>query len=170
MTIALYPGTFDPVHFGHIDIIQRAAALFDVLIVGIYDRPTKDLLFSTDERVSMMRNALRDLSNVRVEHYSGLTVEYAIRNGASVVIRGLRMFFDFELEYQMALTNRKMAPQVDTLCLMTSLDYAFVSSSIVKEISMAGGHVDQMAPKHVAEALASKLAGLGDKAADRLAL
>ena len=162
MSSALYPGTFDPAHFGHIDIVRRAAVLFEHVIVGVYDLPAKSLLFSTEERVAMLRIATQGLRNVSVAPYRGLTVEFADVVEASVIIRGLRMFFDFELEYQMALTNRKLAPHVDTVCLMTSLEYAFVSSSIVKEISMAGGCVDQMAPPHVVATLRGKLDDLGD--------
>ncbi|MBC7256180.1 MAG: pantetheine-phosphate adenylyltransferase, partial [Chloroflexi bacterium] len=134
MTIAVYPGTFDPIHYGHMDIAQRAAELFDKLIVGVYDRPQKNVMFTTEERLQMAREALADVANVEVLSYSGLTVDFARRQGAHVLVRGLRVISDFEVEYQMALTTRKLAPELDMVCLMTSLEYAFVSSTIVKDI------------------------------------
>lgn len=159
MIIAVYPGTFDPVHYGHIDIAQRAAGLFDKLIVGIYDRPNKSLMFSTQERVEMMREALVAVPNVTVAHYAGLTVQFARQYGARVLVRGLRVISDFEIEYQMALTTRKLDADLDMVCLMTSLDYAFVSSTIVKEVAMAGGSVAQFVPPHVEAALQARAAG-----------
>lgn len=153
MTIAVYPGTFDPIHYGHMDIAQRAAELFDKLIVGVYDRPQKNVMFTTEERVQMAREALADVANVEVLSYSGLTVDFARRQGAHVLVRGLRVISDFEVEYQMALTTRKLAPELDMVCLMTSLEYAFVSSTIVKDIAMAGGSVLQFVPPHVEAAL-----------------
>jgi len=161
VTIAISPGTFDPVHYGHIDIATRAAKLFDPLIVAIYDQPLKGLLFTTEERLALMREALKDIPNVSVESYSGLTVGYARRKGARVIVRGLRVTYDFELEFQMALTNRKLAPEIDTVCLMTSLEHTFVSSSIVKEVAMVGGCVDEMVPPHVVAALKRKFEQLG---------
>jgi pantetheine-phosphate adenylyltransferase len=157
MPVAVYPGSFDPVHFGHLDIAARATVLFDRLVVGVYDRPSKDLLFTLDERVDLMRLALAGLSNVIVVPYTGLTVSFARKHEAQVIIRGLRVPHDFEYEYQMALTNRKLDPAVDTLCLMTSLDYAFLSSTIVKDIARAGGNVSCMVPGHVADALRQRL-------------
>lgn len=157
MPTAVYPGTFDPVHCGHVDIATRAARIFDELIVAVYDRPLKNLLFSAGERMDMMTEALKGLSNVKVMSYSGLTVAFVRRQSAQVIVRGLRVTYDFELEYQMALTNKKMAPDVETVCLMTSLDYAFLSSSIVKEVAAAGGCVDAMVPPHVISFLRKKL-------------
>ena len=161
MTIAVYPGTFDPVHFGHLDIARRAATIFDQVIVAVYDRPLKNLLFSTEERLTMMKEALEDLLNIEVDTYGGLTVEYLRERGAQVIVRGLRVTYDFELEYQMALTNKKLASEIETVCLMTSLEHAFLSSSIVKEVAIAGGCVDAMVPPNVAEALVAKLQTLG---------
>jgi len=161
MRIAVYPGTFDPVTNGHVDIATRAAALFDHLIVAVYARPLKGLLFSTSERLEMMREALRDLPNVSVESYDCLTVDYAQQKGARFIVRGLRVISDFELEFQMALTNRKLAPDIDTVCLMTSQENLFLSASIVKEIAMLGGCIDRMVPPHVASALKRKLKELG---------
>lgn len=154
--IAIYPGTFDPIHMGHIDIATRAATIFDELVVAIYDRPAKRLMFTVEERVELVRQALADLSNVRVSSYSMLTAEFARQVGAQFIVRGLRVISDFELEYQMALTNRQLVPEVDTVCLMTKQSHAFLSSSIVKEIAMLAGDVSGMAPPHVTAALEVK--------------
>jgi pantetheine-phosphate adenylyltransferase len=147
------------VHNGHVDIASRAARLFDRLVVAIYDTPSKRLLFSTDERVDMMRQALKSLPNVQVASYHGLTVDFARQVGAKVIVRGLRVISDFELEYQMSLTNRKLAPEIDTVCWMTSLEYAFVSSTIVKELAALGGCIEQFVPAHVVRALADRFRG-----------
>ena len=158
MRIAVYPGTFDPIHYGHIDIALRAARIFDRLIVGVYDRPQKSLFFSTEERVAMATQALEDVPNVVVMSYSGLTVSFVQSVGARIIVRGLRAMFDFELEYQTAMINRQLAHDVDMICLMTSLDYAFVSSTMVKEIAAAEGPLDQFVPREVSEALAARVA------------
>jgi len=159
LTVAVYPGTFDPVHYGHIDIAKRAALMFDRLVVGVYDRPNKHLLFSVAERVVMMREALGDAASIEVKSYSGLTVNFVKSQGAQVIVRGLRVISDFELEYQMALMTHKLAPDVDMVCLMTSVDYAFLSSSTVKDIALSGGSVCQFVPPGVAEALQVRLKG-----------
>ena len=156
MTIAIYPATFDPITNGHIDIAARAAALFDELIAAVYARPLKRLLFSADERLAMTREALKHLPNVSVESYDCLTVDFALQKGAQVMVRGLRVLSDFEWEFQLALTNRKLAPDIDTVCLMASQDYSFLSSSVVKEVAMANGCIDNMVPAHVASALKRK--------------
>ncbi len=157
MTIAVYPGTFDPIHNGHIDIATRAAKLFDKLIVAVYERPGKHILFSVEERVDMARKAFEGNPRITVESYNTLTVEFARSRGASVIVRGLRVISDFELEFQMALINKKLAPEIEFLCLMTSQEYAFLSSSIVKEIAALGGCLDSMVPPHVKEALLRKV-------------
>jgi pantetheine-phosphate adenylyltransferase len=162
LTIAIYPGSFDPVHYGHIDIAKRAAHLFDTLIWAAYDRPLKNLMFSIDERLAMMREAATDTPNIKVMPYHSLTVEFARTQGATVMVRGLRVTYDFEIEYQMALTNRQLAEEIDTVCLMTSLKYAFVSSSNVKEIAFLGGDVSEFVPPFVETALKKRLAQLGD--------
>ena len=168
MTIALYPGTFDPVHYGHIDIATRAAAMFERLVVSVYDRSLKNLLFSTEERVALTRQALEHLPNVVVTSYTGLTVAFARQQGASVMVRGLRVTHDFELEYQMALTNKSLALEVETVLLVTSLHYAFVSSSIVKEVALAGGCTDKMVPDFVRAALKDKFRALGEISNDKV--
>ena len=163
MTRAVYPGTFDPVHNGHVDIATRAARLFEHLTVAIYDRPLKGLLFSAEQRKAMMQEALAATPNISVASYDTLTVEFANEIGAQVIVRGLRVISDFELEFQMALTNKKLAPGIELVCLMTSLEYAFLSASTVKEIAMLGGCVDGMVPRHVAEAMHDQFEGPGDR-------
>ena len=153
MTTALYPGSFDPATNGHLDIACRAAAIFDHLIVGVYDAPPKAVLFSTEERVAMFARALEGRRNVTVRAYSGLTVDFAKQVGATVLVRGLRALTDFELELQMALLNRKLAPEIETVCFMTAQEYSFLSSSVIKEIAKLGGCVDHLVPQHVKEAL-----------------
>jgi pantetheine-phosphate adenylyltransferase len=155
--IGVYPGTFDPIHYGHIDIVKRAAQIFDELVVGIYDRSQKRVLFPIEERVQMAEEALRDMPNVRVKAYDSLTVEFVRSQGARFIVRGLRVISDFEMEYQMALTNRSLDSGIDSICLMTSLEYAFISSSIVKDIARARGPITQMVPEHVAQALHKRL-------------
>lgn len=161
LRVALYPGSFDPIHYGHIDIAQRAAALFDKLIVAVYDRPNKSLFFSAEERVALAQAALQDFDNIEVCRYAGLTVTFARAVGAQTLVRGLRVISDFELEYQMALTNRQLCPDVETICLMTRQDHAFISASVAKEVFMAGGDTTFMMPPVVAQALARKRELLG---------
>ncbi|MCI0476587.1 MAG: pantetheine-phosphate adenylyltransferase, partial [Anaerolineales bacterium] len=144
MTIAIYPGSFDPIHYGHIDIATRAAKIFDTLIWAVYDRPLKNLMFSVEERLEFMRQAARAFPNIKVMPYHGLTVEFARAQGATVMVRGLRVTYDFEMEYQTALANRQLAEDIDTVCLMTSLQHAFVSSTTLKEIAFLGGAIDDI--------------------------
>lgn len=157
MPIALYPGSFDPITNGHIDIAQRAAVLFDKLIVAVYSRPMKNLMFSAQERLEMVRTALEDFPSIEVKFYNTLTVDFAQQQGAQVIVRGLRAISDFEMEFQMALTNRQLAPDVDMICLMTSQEHAFLSSSVVKEIAWLNGDITTMVPAHVAQALSEKV-------------
>lgn len=168
MTIAIYPATFDPITNGHIDIAARAAVIFDELIAAVYARPLKRLLFSAEERLAMTREALKHLPNVSVESYDCLTVDFARQKGAQVVVRGLRVLSDFEWEFQLALTNRNLASDVDTVCLMASQEYSFLSSSVVKEVAMAGGCIDNMVSAHVASVLKRKFEGLGEKGSDKV--
>jgi len=156
LAIALYPGSFDPVTKGHIDVAERAASIFEELIVAIYDAPPKHLLFNTEERVELMRKALSHIPNVRVDSFSGLTVEFAKKIKADVIVRGLRVNSDFEKEFEMALMNRKLAPEVELICFMTNLEYEFVSSSLLKEICKLGGAIEDFVPEHVAAALREK--------------
>ena len=149
MTIALYPASFDPVTNGHLDVARRAAHLFDELVVAAFDAPSKHLLFTTDERVAMLEESLKDIPNVRVESYTGLTAYHALQIGAKVIVRGLRTVSDFEWELQLAQNYRHLAPDLEIACLMTSQNYSFMSSSMVKEIAKWGGDVSQMVPDHV---------------------
>lgn len=153
MTKAVYPGSFDPVTNGHLDIAVRAASLFDELIIAVYDAPPKKLLFTTSERVELMQQAVGHLPNVRVEPFVGLIVDFAHRNKASAIVRGLRMGSDFEHEFEMALMNKNLAPDVEVVCLMTAVDYQFLSSSLLKEVAQLGGVINNLVPKHVAAAL-----------------
>lgn len=156
MTIAVYPGTFDPVTNGHMDIACRAAALFDKLIIAVYDTPPKHLLFTTEERVELFKEAVKSTKNIEVLPYKGLTIDYARQVGAKVIIRGLRMSSDFEREFEMALMNKKLAPELELFCLMSSLDYQFLSSSLLKEVAQLGGNIESLVPKGVAKALNNK--------------
>ena len=156
MITALYPGSFDPITNGHIDIAKRAASLFDKLIIGIYDRPEKHLLFSTAERVALAKKAVVHLKNVQVQPYSGLTVAYAKKIGAKVMVRGLRMSSDFEREFEMEMMNKKLVPDLELVCMMASLQYQFLSSSLLKEVAQLEGCLDNMVPEHVAVALRKK--------------
>ena len=157
MTIALYPGTFDPVTNGHLDIATRAAKLFEKLIIGVYDIPDKHLLFTTEERIELVRQAIADLPNVDVETFSGLTVEFARKVGAQTIVRGLRIGADFEREFEMALMNKKLFPELEVVCLMANQEYQFLSSSLLKEAASLGGNINSFVPKHVATALKRKV-------------
>jgi pantetheine-phosphate adenylyltransferase len=156
MTTAVYPGSFDPVHNGHIDVAERASRIFDRLIVAVFAQPLKNVLFEVEERTEMLRLALRHLPNVTATFYNGMTVDFAREQNAQVIVRGLRMMYDFDREYQMALTNQAFAPGIETVCLFTSLSNSFLSSSKVKEIVMAGGDVTGMVPAQVLSALKRK--------------
>jgi len=170
MTIAIYPATFDPITYGHVDIATRGASMFEKLVVAVYDRPLKNLLFTPEERANMVQQALQHLANVEVDLYHGLTAEFARQCGARVIVRGLRVLSDFEWEFQLALTNRQLAPDIDTICLMASQEYSFLSSSVVKEVAMNGGRVDQMAPAHVVEALTQRFVTLGKDGGGKVSL
>jgi pantetheine-phosphate adenylyltransferase len=153
VTIAVYPGSFDPVTNGHLEIVTRAARLFDTVIMAVFDRPLKSLLFSTAERVAMVKEATRDQPRVKVDTYSNLTVEYVREIGASVIVRGLRDPRDFEHEFQMAQINNKLAPEIDVVLFMAGHQYTFFSSSTVREIAALGGDVSWLVPPHVVTAL-----------------
>ncbi|MGO0123362.1 pantetheine-phosphate adenylyltransferase [Desulfothermobacter acidiphilus] len=156
MRIAIYPGSFDPITYGHLDIIQRSTQLFDKVIVAIAENPQKQALFTLAERLEMLREVLRDVPRVEIDAYQSLTVEYARRKGACAVIRGLRVISDFENEFVMALTNKKLAPEIETLFLMTEARYSFISSSAVKEVAYYGGCLKDMVPPPVEARLRAK--------------
>ncbi len=153
---AIFPGSFDPIHNGHIDIARRAAGIFDELIFCVYATPQKNILFSFEERKAMAEKAFADVPNIRVEGYTGLTVDYAREVGAKCMVRGLRVFSDFDYEFRMALANKKLAPDIETISLITSHEHTFISSSTVKEVIALGGDVSGMVPDFVEEALLRK--------------
>ena len=149
MKIGIYPGSFDPVTKGHLDIIERSAKMMDMLIVAVLNNNVKSPLFSVEERVNMLNEVTKGLENVKVDSFSGLTVDYARKNKATVIVRGLRAVTDFEYELQMSQTNRIMYSDVDTIFLTTSLEYAYLSSSIVKEVALYGGDVSKFVLREI---------------------
>ncbi len=153
MVKAVYPGSFDPVHNGHVDITTRAATLFEHLVVAVYDAPPKSLMFSTDERVDFFQRAVEHLSNVEVRRFTGLAPDFARSVDAPFIVRGLRAGFDFELEFEMALMWRNLAPDIDVVCMMSSLEYQFLYSSRIKEVAQLGGDVANLVPPKVAAEL-----------------
>ncbi|MGB2705679.1 MAG: pantetheine-phosphate adenylyltransferase [Candidatus Omnitrophota bacterium] len=155
---ALYPGTFDPLTRGHMDIIKRASRIYDEVLVGVAHSSEKKPLFSVKERVSMLKSAASPFKNVRVEDFEELVVDYAKKKKIRVIIRGLRMVSDFELEFQMALTNRKLAGDIETIFMMTSDSYAYLSSKLIKEVVRLGADVEKFVPSSVADELKKKLA------------
>jgi pantetheine-phosphate adenylyltransferase len=159
LNIAIYPGSFDPITNGHLDIATRAAKIFDKLIIGVYETPNKPLLFSTEERVELIRKAIAGLPNVEVQSFRGLTVDFAKRVKAKAMVRGLRMSADFEQEFDMAMMTKKLMPELEFVCLMSSVEYQFLSSSLMKEAASLGGDIDELVPKHVASALRKKYQG-----------
>jgi pantetheine-phosphate adenylyltransferase len=156
MKIAIYPGTFDPVTNGHVDVAKRAAELFDKVIVCVAVNTLKEPLFSGPERVKMIREAVRGINNIEVEEFQGLLVDYAMKKNADAIVRGLRAVSDFEYEFQMALTNRKLCAEVDTIFLMPHEKYTYLNSTIVREIARFGGDVTEFVPEHVKKALLTK--------------
>ncbi len=162
MVRAVFPGTFDPIHFGHIDIALRAARLFDELIVAVYDKPLKSLLFPPEARLALVRESFPDMPKIKVMGYSGLTVEFCRAIGAQVIVRGLRVFSDFEYEFRMGLANHRLAPEIEVIALITAEEHTFLSSSTVREIASLGGDVSSMVPPHVQSALVRRFQELGD--------
>ena len=149
MRAAIYPGSFDPVTFGHLDVIERSSKLVDQLIVGVLNNNTKSPLFSVDERVNMLKEATKNLDNVEIISFSGLLVNFAQSHNIHIIVRGLRAITDFEFELQMAQTNRIINPDIDTIFLTTNLKYAYLSSSNVKEVAMYNGDISKFVPKFV---------------------
>jgi pantetheine-phosphate adenylyltransferase len=155
--VAVYPGSFDPVTNGHLDIIRRANNIFDTVIVAVFHNPNKNPLFTMDARVEMLEEALADFDNVEVDGFTGLLTQYIEEQRGDVIIRGLRAVSDFESEFQMALMNKKLAPKVETLFMMTNTEYAYLSSSTVKEVASFDGCIEELVPKHVIKRLRKKL-------------
>ena len=147
--IAVYPGSFDPVTNGHLDVIQRAACIFDKLIVAVLENPDKTPMFTQDERVSMLKKVTGGISNVEVEHFSGLLIHYMNTKNAKVIIKGLRAVSDFEYEFQMAMLNHKLNPEIEALFMMTNNKYSYLSSSAVKQIAVYGGCIKELVPDSI---------------------
>ena len=162
MVRAAFPGTFDPIHFGHIDIVCRAARLFDEVVVAVYDKPLKTLLFSPEERIELARKSFDEMPSISVMGYSGLTVEFCHTIGAQVIVRGLRVFSDFEYEFRMALANHRLAPEIEVMALITAEEHTFLSSSTVREIASLGGDISSMVPPHVEHAFRARFRELGE--------
>lgn len=156
MRIGIYPGSFDPVTFGHIDIIMRSAKLVDKLIIGVLKNSAKTPLYTTDERVEFLKEITKDIKNVEIESYQGLLVDFADEKKANVLVRGLRAITDFEYELQLAQTNHKLNPRVDTVFLTTSVEYAYLSSSTVREIASYGGDISQFVPECIVKTIYDK--------------
>ena len=157
MAIAIYPGSFDPITYGHIDIIRRAAKTVDKLVIGVLNNTSKTPLFTSKERVELIREAVKDIPNVSVEAFSGLSVEFAKAQGAGIIVRGLRAVTDFEYELQLSQTNRKIAPDIDTVFFTTSLQYAYLSSSIVKEVALFDGDISEFVPEFLVSKIKDKI-------------
>jgi pantetheine-phosphate adenylyltransferase len=163
MIRALFPATFDPIHNGHIDIVNRSTKLFDEVVVAVYDRPLKTLLLSPEERRALVDETFKGKPKITVTGYSGLTVEYCQEVGAQVIVRGLRVFSDFEFEFRLALANHELVPEVETIALITSMEHTFLSSTTVREIASLGGDVSTMVPPHVVQALKDKFTSIEDE-------
>ncbi|HKI53436.1 MAG TPA: pantetheine-phosphate adenylyltransferase [Anaerolineales bacterium] len=160
MVRALFPGTFDPIHYGHIDIATRATRVFDEVVMAVYDKPLKSLMFSPEERMDLVSEAFSDNKKIKVTGYSGLTVEFARQIDAQVIVRGLRVFSDFEFEFRMALANHRLAEDIEIVALITAEEHTFLSSTTVKEIAMLNGDVSSMVPPHVEKAFKEKATGM----------
>lgn len=156
-TKAVYPGTFDPVTYGHLDVIKRTASIYDKVYVAVAQSRDKSPLFSIDERIEMIKESTSHLGNVEIESFKGLVVNYAESKGAGVVVRGLRMISDFEYEFQMALTNRKIKPEIETVFMMPNESYSYLSSKLIKEVARLGADISKFVPENVEEKLKGKL-------------
>jgi len=163
MVRALFPGTFDPIHLGHMDIANRASRLFDEVVMAVYDKPLKSLMFSPEERIALVQEAFKDNPKIKVTGYSGLTIDFARKIEAHVVVRGLRVFSDFEFEFRMALANQRLGKDIETIALITAEQHTFLSSSTVREIATLNGDVSSMVPQHVKDALHIKVINMGEQ-------
>jgi pantetheine-phosphate adenylyltransferase len=163
MVRALFPGTFDPIHYGHIDIATRATRVFDEVVMAVYDKPLKSLMFSPEERMALVSEAFKENKKIKVTGYSSLTVEFARQVGAQVIVRGLRVFSDFEFEFRMALANHRLAEEIEIVALITAEEHTFLSSTTVKEIAMLNGDISSMVPPHVEKAFKEKVNGMDDE-------
>ncbi len=162
MIRAVFPGTFDPIHYGHIDIAHRASRIFDEIVVAVYDKPLKSLLFMPEVRINLVRTAFEDYPKIKVMGYSGMTVEFCRAIGAQAIVRGLRVFSDFEYEFRMALANHRLAPEIELIALITAEEHTFLSSTTVREIASLGGDTSSMVPPHVELALKRQFKELGE--------
>ena len=158
MTTAVYPGRFDPITLGHLDIMKRASKLFDRVVVAVFEHPERQPLFSTAERVSMIKDATTDINGLEILPFDGLIVNFLRSTGSNVIVRGLRKNADFEHEFEMALMNRRLAPEVDVVCLITDLQHQFIRSSLVREVARMGGDISGLVPLNVDKALYKRLA------------
>ncbi len=163
MVRAVFPGTFDPIHYGHMDIAHRASRLFDEIVIAVYDKPLKTLVFSPKERIELATISFANDSNIRVMGYSGLTVEFCKQIDAQVIVRGLRVFSDFEYEFRMALANHRISSDIEVMALITHEEHTFLSGSTVREIASLEGDVSSMVPPHVESALKARFLELGDE-------
>lgn len=161
MVKAVFPGTFDPIHYGHIDIAERAARLFSEVVVAVYDKPLKKILFPPEKRIALVKECLQNTPNITVSGYSGLTVDFCQKINAQVIVRGLRVFSDFEYEFRMALANHRLDPDIEVVALITNQDHSFLSGSTVREISSLGGDVSSFVPLIVEKALHKRFLELG---------
>jgi pantetheine-phosphate adenylyltransferase len=153
---AVYPGSFDPITNGHIDVARRAANIFNKVIIGVFDKPMKIVTFSLEERVNMAREAVKDIPNIEVKPFYGLAVDFAKEVNANIMVRGLRVSADFEREFDMAMMNRKLSPELELICFMAKPEYQFLRSSLLKEVARVGGNIENFVPAHVARALKAK--------------
>ena len=156
MVKALFPGTFDPIHYGHINIATRAVRMFDKVVVAVYDKPLKSLLFSPEQRIALVRQAFQSEPRIQVMGYNSLTVDFCREIGAAVIVRGLRVFSDFEYEFRMALANQRLAPDIEMMAFMTHEEYTFLSSSTLKEIAALNGDISSMVPQFINDALRAR--------------
>jgi pantetheine-phosphate adenylyltransferase len=162
MVRAVFPGTFDPVHYGHIDIALRAVRFLDELLIAVYDNPPKNVLFTAEERLALVEEAFKDEPRITANIFSGLIVEHCKQVNSQVIVRGLRVFSDFEHEFRMALANHRLEPDIDVVALITSEEHSFLTGSTVKEIASLAGDVTTMVPKHVKAALKQRFKDLGE--------